>query len=439
MAEPRVFAVAGRPVLHSLSPVLFSAAFRKEAVPAVYTRISADDPAQALRFGRELGLIGMNVTAPFKEGVFELLDAADETAAAVGAVNALVREKAGFRGFNTDPAGVVDALERFGVDLQGKHCCVLGAGGAGRAAVFGLRSRGAAVVLCNRTDGKAERVARRFGADAERWEKRSAVLAEADILVSALPPEAAAVRPEWLRPELVVLEAAYPAPPLSRAARDRGCRVIPGEEWLLRQAVPAFRLFMNSAPDESGMERALRSPGKDPSGGGPHIALVGFMGSGKTAAGRLLARRLGRAFLDTDEWVERRAGRAVSEIFRTEGEAFFRGLETDALKEIFAGPAGVVCACGGGSMQSAANRAVVAGRSTVVWLHASPAVCRARVDSSTRPLLDSRRMTAEAFEALFRTRISCYAEAADIVVGSETQEDRTVETIHEEIRRAIAD
>jgi shikimate kinase len=90
-------------------------------------------------------------------------------------------------------------------------------------------------------------------------------------------------------------------------------------------------------------------------------------------------------------------------------------------------------------MQSAANQAVVTGRSTVAWLHAAPAVCRIRVDASTRPLLDSRRMTAEAFEALFRTRISCYAEAADIVVGSETQEDRTVEIIHEEIRRAIAD
>lgn len=439
MTERKVFAVAGRPVLHSLSPALFRAAFPGESGPGAYTRISADDPGEALRFGRELGLAGMNITAPLKEGVFRLLDEADETAAAVGAVNTLVRDGGRFRGFNTDPAGVVEALGKAGVEVRGKRCAVLGAGGAGRSAVFGLRSRGAEVVLCNRTYRKALDVARKFGASVEKWENRSAVLAGADVLVSALPPDVEAVRPEWLRPELVVLEAAYPAPPLTRAARARGCRVVPGEEWLARQAVPAFRLFAKSDPDEAGMECLLKSSGKDRSRGPGSIALVGFMGSGKTTAGRLLARRLGREFHDTDEWVERRAGRSVAEIFRTDGEAYFRNLETEALKEILGGGAAVVCACGGGSMQSGVNRAVVAGHSTVVWLHAAPAVCRARIDASTRPLLDSRNMTAGALDGLFRARISCYAEAADLVVGSETREGRTAEIIHEEIRRVIAD
>lgn len=439
MTERKLFAVAGRPVLHSLSPVLFRSAYAEEPGPALYTRLSASSPEEALRIGLDLGLAGMNITAPLKEGVFRLLKTVDETAAALGAVNTILREDGSFRGFNTDPSGVVRALERSGVDLRGKRCCVLGAGGAGRAAVFGLRSRGAEVVLCNRTARKALDAARQLGADAEKWENRSSTIAGSDILVSALPPGVPSVLPEWLRPGLVVLEAAYPEPPLSRTARSRGCRVIPGEDWLLGQAVPAFRMFTKSDPDEVGMERALRSVEKDLSRRLVNISLVGFMGSGKTAAGRLLAGLLGWPFQDSDEWIERRAGRSVPEIFRSEGEAFFRNLETEALRELLAGRAGVVCACGGGSMQSAANRAVVTGHSVVIWLHAAPAVCRARVDASTRPLLDARSMTGEAFGELFRTRISCYAEVADVVVGSETEADRTARVIHEEIRRVIAD
>jgi shikimate dehydrogenase len=438
MIDRKIFAVAGRPVLQSLSPRLFRSAY-PETDSAAYTRISASAPEEALRIGLELGLAGMNITAPLKEGVFGLLDVADETAAALGAVNTLVREGGTFRGYNTDPAGIVRALEGSGIDIRGERCCVLGAGGAGRAAVFALRSRGAEVVLCNRTARKALDAARKFGAVAEKWENRSSAIAGSEVLVSALPPDVSSVRPEWLRPGLVVLEAAYPAPPLTRAARDRGCRVIPGEEWLLGQAVPAFRNFTNSEPDKLGMERALKSGEKDLSRRPRNISLVGFMGSGKTSVGRLLAGRLGWDFHDSDEWIERRAGRSIPEIFRTEGEAYFRDLEAEALKELLAGRPGVVCACGGGSMQSGANRAAITGHSVVVWLHANLATCRSRVDASTRPLLNPGSMTEEAFGELFQTRISCYAEAADVVVGSETEADRTARVIYEEIHRVIAD
>lgn len=438
MTDRKIFAVGGRPVLHSLSPALFESAFRDVPAPAAYTRVSSADAGEILRFGRELGLAGMNITSPLKESVFGLLERVDETAKAVGAVNTLVREGQAFRGYNFDPAGVVGALGNSGIDPAGRRCCVMGAGGAGRAAVFGLRKRGAEVVLCNRTHRKAIQVARKFGAEARRWEDRSSAVAGSDILISALPPDVDAVRREWLRPDLVVLEAAYPEPPLSRSARSLGCRVVPGEEWLLRQALPSFRLLMNSEPDEPGMRQAMESS-KDVSSRGPrNISLVGFMGSGKTSTGRRLAETLGWEFRDTDRWIEGRAGRSIPEIFRTEGEAFFRKLESESLREALAGKSGVVCACGGGSVQDDVNRALVAGHSTVIWLHAALGICLARVDAATRPLLGSRGSPESGMEALFRTRISCYAEAADLVVGSEAGEVRTAETIHEEIRRVLA-
>jgi shikimate kinase len=187
------------------------------------------------------------------------------------------------------------------------------------------------------------------------------------------------------------------------------------------------------------MAGTLRSGPKRPSWRSLKIALTGFMGSGKTAVGRRLAEALGFRFEDSDARVEALAGRTVPDIFRDEGEAAFRGLENRALREILSGPPHVVCACGGGSLEDAANRAFVAASALVVWLHAPAAVCRSRIDAATRPLLDIRLRSDEAFEALFRARLSCYAEAADLAVGSGESPELTARTVHEEIRRAVAD
>ena len=187
------------------------------------------------------------------------------------------------------------------------------------------------------------------------------------------------------------------------------------------------------------MAGTLRSGPKRPSRASLKIALVGFMGSGKTSVGRRLAASLGFRFEDSDDRVAARAGRDVPEIFRAEGEAAFRREEGLALREILAGPPGLVCACGGGSLEDAANRAFIAASALVVWLHAPAPVCRGRVDAATRPLLDLRLRPEGAFEALFRARLSCYAEAADLAVGAEDTAERTARTIDEEIRRVITD
>jgi shikimate dehydrogenase len=439
MNDRKIFAVAGRPVLHSLSPVLFRAAYPPNGSSAVYTRIAASTADEALRFGRELGLAGLNITAPLKDGIFALLDRYDEAAAALGAVNTIVRDRDGYRGFNTDPAGVAGAFKRSGVDVRGRRALVLGAGGAGRAAAFALRGFGAEVVLCGRTDAKARTAAQRVGVSAGAWADRASLLDGCDILVSGLPPGAEAIEPGRLRPGLIVLEAAYPDPPLSRAARAKGCLVLPGEDWLFSQAVPAFRLLTGDRPDEASMAEALKAPPRRLSRRSLNVALVGFMGSGKTAAGRRLAQTLGLAFEDSDARVERRMGRPIPEIFGGEGEAAFRREESRALGEILEGRTGVVCACGGGSMESPENRALVAKSALVVWLHAPISVCLSRIDPGTRPLLGQGPGSEAAFEALFRARLSCYAEASDIAVGSDGSEELTARTIHEEIRRVVTD
>jgi shikimate kinase len=144
------------------------------------------------------------------------------------------------------------------------------------------------------------------------------------------------------------------------------------------------------------------------------VVLVGMMGSGKSTVGRILAGLLDRPLLDSDLQVQARTGRTVREIFETDGEATFRRLESEALADAVAGPPAVIAAAGG-SVLDPANRVLLAGAGTVVWLRADPDVLVPRATrGSHRPLLATdasgtlRRLDAE--------RAALYAEVADHVV-----------------------
>lgn len=119
-----------------------------------------------------------------------------------------------------------------------------------------------------------------------------------------------------------------------------------------------------------------------------NIALIGFMGCGKTTVGRMLARDLGARFIDTDVEIERAAGCDIPSLFRTEGEAAFRDRETAAIREA-CGEHGQVIATGGGAILRAENVATLRDAAYVVWLTARPDVIVTRVGASAekRPVL----------------------------------------------------
>jgi shikimate kinase len=157
-----------------------------------------------------------------------------------------------------------------------------------------------------------------------------------------------------------------------------------------------------------------------------------MMGSGKTTVGRLAAERLGRPFLDSDALIEARTGRTVRRIFTDDGEAVFRALESEVLREALATPGPVVIAAAGGAVLQEQNRAALrAAHARVVWLCASPETLAERVTAGGhRPLLDDdpvgtlRRMWSER-EALYR-------EVADAIVGVE---GRSVHEVLEAVLR----
>ena len=151
---------------------------------------------------------------------------------------------------------------------------------------------------------------------------------------------------------------------------------------------------------------------------GKHLVLIGLMGAGKTTVGRECARRLGRAFVDTDDLVQHTAHMTVEGIFAEGGEARFRQIEHDVVADVCASPEPLVIACGGGTVLEPENRRALRGAGVVVWLRAPTETLLARVgDGSTRPLL--RDDPAAALARLDRLREPTYVAAAHACVDTD--------------------
>ncbi|MFN3254560.1 MAG: shikimate kinase [Ilumatobacter sp.] len=148
-----------------------------------------------------------------------------------------------------------------------------------------------------------------------------------------------------------------------------------------------------------------------------HIVLVGMMGAGKSSVGRVLAQRLGRELLDSDEMIERRSGRTVREIWNEKGEPAFRALETEVLDEALASDEPSVIAAAGGVVLSPANRTLLADSDAhVVWLLADVDLLLDRVRNGMhRPLLDDDPETT--LRAMFESREHLYKQVADAIVS----------------------
>src|SRR5580692_263099 len=159
-AATRVYGVAGDPVSHSLSPAIMNAALRRETVNGVYVPLHAKTLKDLLACVRDIPIHGLSVTMPYKTTILSHLDNTDSHTTKIGACNTVVRAQDGnLYGFNTDTAGVVRPLEQR-ITIEGAKILVLGAGGAARAAVFGLKERGAEVYVMNRTPAQAQKLAR---------------------------------------------------------------------------------------------------------------------------------------------------------------------------------------------------------------------------------------------------------------------------------------
>jgi 3-dehydroquinate dehydratase / shikimate dehydrogenase len=247
-AATRVYGVAGDPISHSLSPTLMNAAFRRENVNAVFLALHAKTLKDLLTCVREIPIHGISVTMPYKEAILSHLDNTDSHTAKIGACNTVVRAQDGkLYGFNTDAAGVVRPLERRLPTLEGARILVIGAGGAARAAVFGLKERAAEVYILNRSAAPARKLAHRARA---RIMKRPDLKKMAfDVIINATPVGMGNMRESPLQDKEInaryVFDMVYDPVEtrLLKLAKERGAQVIPGIEMFVHQAARQFEIW----------------------------------------------------------------------------------------------------------------------------------------------------------------------------------------------------
>lgn len=278
----RVVGIFGDPVDHSLSPRMHNAAYEALGLDYVYVplRPRAATIGAAVAAIRDLGLVGVNVTVPFKQDVIPHLDRVTDQARAVGAVNTIVAGDTGeLSGSNTDVEGFIGALRAHGVELAGKRALLIGAGGAARAVVQALLDAGADdITIANRTEARAESLAEDFGSRGDaagRFHTRSldaladeALLGDRDVVINSTSvgldgDSFDAYRIAATRAECVHFDIAYAADatPFVRAAEAAGRAAIDGRHMLLYQGTAAFELFTGTEAPVAVMAAALGIPG----------------------------------------------------------------------------------------------------------------------------------------------------------------------------------
>lgn len=157
-----------------------------------------------------------------------------------------------------------------------------------------------------------------------------------------------------------------------------------------------------------------------------HLVLIGYRGSGKSSVGKELARMLGLEWLDTDTAIQEKAGRSIRQIFAEKGEATFRDMETDILRELNDRgsqlPSSVISS-GGGMVMREENRRLIKRLGPVIWLNVKPATALARISADTmtaehRPQLTDSPL-ADEIRDMIAERAPFYAATADLTVEND--------------------
>jgi 3-dehydroquinate dehydratase/shikimate dehydrogenase len=260
-AATKVYGVAGNPIRSSLSPIMMNTAFRRETVNAVYLALQTTKLSDLLKLIHEIPLQGVSITMPLKQEVLPHLEQTDPLSAKIGAVNTIRLLDGKLYGFNTDVAGIITPLEKR-LSLRGAKVLVLGAGGAARAAVFGLRDRGAEVFIYNRTPETAQKLARQSGS--KTIKKDALPKTTFDVIINATPIGMAGNKsPQLLEPKdlntRIVFDLVYNPleTPLIRMARQAGITIITGVEMFVQQGARQFEIFTGKPAPEEEMFRVV--------------------------------------------------------------------------------------------------------------------------------------------------------------------------------------
>lgn len=380
----------GRKLAHSYSPAIHAAfgGYSYELFEA--------EPEGLRGFFEKKDFDGINVTIPYKQAVMEFCAEISPTAREIGSVNTIKRRADGsLFGDNTDAAGFKKTVSLLGVPVTEKKVIVFGDGGSSLSVCYVLRGLGAGeITVVGLNENNPEFLNRHT---------------DAEFLVNTAPvgmyPHTgeSPVKLEMFPRLTGVIDIIFnPARTwLMLDAAERGIPVIGGLEMLVGQAAVSSEIFTGreiSAAKEASVVKSLRRRMEN-------IILIGMPGSGKSTHGKLIAEKLSKDFIDTDEEIEKTAGRTIPEIFAEEGEDGFRARETAVLAQ-FGKESGLVIATGGGCVTREENFRHLHQNGIIIFTERETS----ELEREGRPL------STGDLNAMYEKRLPMYRRFADITV-----------------------
>ncbi len=392
----RVVGLIGRKLGHSWSPQIH------RMMGCRGYKLYELEPEELEGFLRRPEPMAVNVTIPYKQEVFKYVDVVDPAARDIGAINTIVNKKGRLFGYNTDKCGLEYAILRAGLDFSGKKVVILGSGGTSHTATAAARSLGAREIVVISRNGENN-----YG----NLEKN----ADAQMLINTTPvgmfPNCPAA-PLSLRsfPKLQGVMDVIFNPLRTGLLMEAEELRIPhagGLAMLVAQAKAAEELFFDKTLDDGLIESITQKLARDAT----NIVLIGMPGSGKSTVGKFIAQLSGRKLVDADRYILAHTGKRPGDIILSRGEAEFRRIETEALRDICS-RGGQIITTGGGCVTVPENYGI---------LHETGRIYR--VDRELSSLTTRGRPLSagglQGLQALFEVRDPLYRRFADVTVKND--------------------
>ena len=353
----------------------------------------------------------INVTIPYKQDVIEYLDWISDEAKSINAVNTIVNKDGKLYGYNTDFYGLKALIERENVSLKGKKVVVLGSGGTSNTAFSVSNFLEASLVLKvsrNKKDGYIT------------YEELYKTYSDCEIIINTTPcgmfPKTGVTAVDLAK--LPKVEAVFDAvynplnPKLILDAKAKNITAAAGLYMLVSQAAYAVEKFIEAPVDNNKVEEVFKKLYKQKM----NIALIGMPSSGKTSVGKVLSEKLNKKFVDSDDEIVKVENKNIYEIFNDSGEAYFRNVEKNIIKEISMLNSQVI-ATGGGSVINPQNIENLKGNSRIYFLDRPLDML---ITTQDRPLSSNRA----DLEKRFNERYQLYKSSSDVIIdGSKTVEE----------------
>ncbi len=365
---------------------------------------------------------GINVTIPYKEVVIKYLDFVDDRAEAIGAVNTVVNKDGKLYGYNTDYFGLKTLLDSNGFDLKGKKVLILGTGGTSKTAYAVCKDSGAQFLSKVSRSGKDGAITYE-----EVYDKHFDVSFIINTTPSGMYPNLDSKPIELKRfTELEGVADVIYNPLRTRlieeaeALKIRSCS---GLKMLVYQAVAACEFFIGRRPDDKISDQIV----KDLTDEIKNIVLTGMPGSGKSTIGQLLSKELNKEFVDTDALIVEKEKREISDIFAKDGEAYFRDVEAEVIKEVSL-MKNCIISTGGGAILREENVKDLSANGTVYFLDRRP---EDLIPTDDRPLANEKSKIMKLYEE----RLPVYRSTCDEIINAEAGIEETLKAILQKINR----